>query len=220
LMEDFEAAIERVMAGLSRSMVLSEREKDLIAHHEMGHAIIASLLPNADPVHKVSVVPHGPALGMTMQLPIEDRYVLTKPELEDRITTLLAGRAAEEVVFGTTSTGAQDDLMKATAVARRMVCDFGMSERVGPVTCLESGRLEYLPTRGGLGTISASESAATLVDEEVRELVEASLARARRLLETHADVLRSLAADLKARESIPGDEVRARLAARAPVAVA
>ncbi|MBI3742693.1 MAG: ATP-dependent zinc metalloprotease FtsH [Chloroflexi bacterium] len=210
---DFEASIERVMAGLSRSMVMSDGEKTIIAHHEMGHAIIASLLPNVDPVHKVSVVPHGPALGMTMQLPLQDRYVFTNAELEDRITTLLGGRAAEEVVFKMRSTGAEDDLIKATAVARRMVCDFGMSDKVGPVTYIESGRLQYLSGNQGIPGDTASESAAKLIDEEVRALIERCLAQAHQLLESHVEILKTLAAELKTRETILGEEVRQRLAA-------
>jgi cell division protease FtsH len=170
------------------------------------------MLKHADPVHKVSIVPHGAAtLGMTMQLPLQDRYVFTTKELEDRLTGLLGGRAAEEVVFHTQSTGAHDDLVKATALARRMVCDFGMSGKVGPVVYERPDSLRYLPSPGLGLEARTSESAARVIDQEVRDLVEQCLTCAQHILETHVDALHELARDLKAKEVLTGDVVRQRL---------
>ncbi len=135
-MADLDEAIDRVIGGLERkSRVLSEKERDIVAHHEIGHALVASSVPHADPVHKVTIIPRGVgALGATYQLPLEDRYLLTKSELEDRIAVLLGGRAAEEVVYGEISTGAHNDLERATEMARLMIVQYGMSEKLGPMT--------------------------------------------------------------------------------------
>src|SRR5256714_1582803 len=132
-MADFEEAIDRVVAGLEKkSRVLSDKERDIVAHHEMGHALVATSLPHADPVHKVTIIPRGvAALGMTYQLPTEDRFLLTRSELEDRIAVLLGGRVAEELVYGEISTGAHNDLERASELARLMVTKYGMSERLG-----------------------------------------------------------------------------------------
>src|SRR5439155_374178 len=133
---DLDEAVDRVIGGLERkSRVLSEKERDIVAHHEIGHALVATSLPQADPVHKVTIIPRGVgALGATYQLPLEDRYLLTRSELEDRIAVLLGGRAAEEVVYGEISTGAHNDLERATEMARLMVMQYGMSEQLGPMT--------------------------------------------------------------------------------------
>ena len=133
-MADLEEAVDRVVGGLEqKSRVLSEKERDIVAHHEIGHALVASSLPHADPVHKVTIIPRGvAALGATYQLPLEDRYLLTRSELEDRIAVLLGGRVAEEVVYGEISTGAHNDLERATELARLMVMQYGMSEQLGP----------------------------------------------------------------------------------------
>src|SRR5205823_11105053 len=133
---DLEEAIGRVVAGLERrSRVLSDKERVIVANHEMGHALVASRVPTADPVHRVSIIPRGAAaLGMTMQRPLEDRYLLTEPELNDRLAILLGGRTAEEIAFKQISTGAQNDLEKATEIARAMVIEYGMSEKVGPLS--------------------------------------------------------------------------------------
>ena len=130
-MADLEEAVDRVVGGLERkSRVLSEKERDIVAHHEIGHALVASSLPHADPVHKVTIIPRGvAALGATYQLPLEDRYLLTRSELEDRIAVLLGGRVAEEIIYGEVSTGAHNDLERATEMARLMVMQYGMSER-------------------------------------------------------------------------------------------
>ena len=133
---ELEEAIDRVVAGLERkSRVMSEKEREIVAVHEMGHALVALASPTADPVHRVSIIPRGAAaLGMTMQRPLEDRYLLTEPELNDRLAILLGGRTAEEIAFKQISTGAQNDLEKATDIARAMVIEYGMSEKVGPLS--------------------------------------------------------------------------------------
>ena len=157
-MRDLEDAIDRVVAGLERrSQVLSDHERRLVAFHELGHAVVALFVEHADPVHRVSIIPRGiGALGYTQQLPEEERYLMSEPELRDRIAVLLGGRAAEQIVFGFATTGAHDDLRKATEIARRMVMEFGMSEAVGPINVAEggprsspkvSGRRTDFPTR-------------------------------------------------------------------------
>src|SRR5919202_1309920 len=140
-MAELEEAIDRVGAGLERkSRVLSEKERVIVANHEMGHALVAMRVKHADPVHRVSIIPRGAAaLGMTMQRPLEDRYLLTEPELEDRLAILLGGRTAEEIEFKQISTGAQNDLERATEIARAMVVEYGMSPRIGPISLSQDG---------------------------------------------------------------------------------
>ena len=131
---DFEEAIDRIIAGLEKKRAMSVRERRIVAFHESGHAIVATVLPNLDPVHKISIVQRGfGALGYTMQLPLEDRYLMSKSDLENQLAVLLGGRTAEALVFGEVSTGAQNDLMRATDIARAMVTEYGMSETIGPV---------------------------------------------------------------------------------------
>src|SRR5256884_4467335 len=150
---DFEEAIDRMVAGLEKkSRVLSEKERDIVAHHEMGHALVASSVAHADPVHKVTIIPRGvAALGMTYQLPTAERFLLTRSELEDRIAVLLGGRVAEELVYGEVSTGAHNDLERATELARLMVTKYGMSDRLGPATYREQAPLVPQGARGGGG---------------------------------------------------------------------
>ncbi len=217
-MADLEEAIDRVVAGLERkSRVLSETERDIVAHHEVGHALVAFSLPHADPVHKVTIIPRGiAALGMTYQLPTEDRYLLRRSELEDRIAVLLGGHVAEEMVYGELSTGAHNDLERATELARLMVTRYGMSERLGPLTYGDGGgpgflRRNGLPWAGG-GEREYSEETARAIDEEVRRIVEASYARVRGILAAKRDVLLRTAGVLKQRETLEGDELRALLA--------
>ena len=207
-MEELEEAIDRVMAGLERtSRALIEKEQEIVAHHEMGHALLGTLLPRADPVHKVSIVPRGStALGVTIQTPLEERYLLTEGELLDRLDVILGGRAAEEVIFHETSTGAADDLLRATELARRMVTEFGMSEGFGPLSLEGPGGSDsFLVHR------SYSEDTAQRVDAEVRRLVEESYDRARTILGQHESVLRTLAAELRVREVMEGPEIARRL---------
>src|SRR2546429_650082 len=166
-MADFEEAIDRVVAGLEKkSRVLSEKERDIVAHHEMGHALVASSVTHADPVHKVTIIPRGvAALGMTYQLPTEDRFLMTRGELEDRIAVLLGGRVAEELIYGEVSTGAHNDLERATEIARLMVTKYGMSERVGLATFGERTPL-FLRGTGMGGERDYSEETARAIDAE------------------------------------------------------
>ncbi len=208
--EDLDEAVDRVMAGLERtSRALIEREREIVAHHEMGHAFMGMLLPHADPVHKVSIVPRGAtALGVTIQTPLQDRYLLTEAELKDRLTVLLGGRASEQVCFGETSTGAADDLQRATELARRMVTQFGMSTGVGPVA-LEN---QDGGGGGGFGLVRAfSEETARQVDAEVRRLVEEADRAAVELLETYEPALRTLAAELREHEVMDGGDLVRRM---------
>jgi cell division protease FtsH len=218
---DLEEAIDRVVAGLERkSRVLSETERDIVAHHEMGHALVAFSMRHADPVHKVTIIPRGVvALGMTYQLPTEDRYLLRRSELEDRIAVLLGGHVAEELVYGELSTGAHNDLERATALARAMVTRYGMSERLGPLTFGNGAGPGFL-RKNGLGWEGAereySEDTARRIDEEVRRIVEDGYARVRTLLRAKKDTLLRAAEVLKQRETLDGEELR-RLLAGEPV---
>src|SRR5258706_845156 len=167
-MADFEEAIDRVVAGLEKkSRVLSEKERDIVAHHEMGHALVATSVPHADPVHKVTIIPRGiAALGMTYQLPTEDRFLLTQSEMEDRIAVLLGGRVAEELVYGEVSTGAHNDLERATELARLMVTKYGMSERIGLATYGERTPLFLKVAGRGGGDRHPTGATARTIHEE------------------------------------------------------
>ena len=218
---ELEEAIDRVIAGLERrSLVLSDTERDIVAHHEMGHALVAFSLPHADPVHKVTIIPRGVgALGMTYQLPTEDRYLLRRAELEDRIAVLVGGHVAEELVYGELSTGAHNDLERATALARAMVMRYGMSERLGPLTFGGNGGPGYLRKVGPGwegGEREYSEETARAIDEEVRRIVEETYDRVRGLLGAKKATLLHAAQVLKRRETLEGDELR-RLLAGEPV---
>ena len=211
-MRELEDAIDRVMAGLERkSRVLTDAERDRVAYHELGHALVATLLPHADPVHKVSIVARGvAALGVTLQLPLQDRYLYTESELNDRLAVMLGGRAAEAVVYGEVSTGAQNDLQQATALARRMVAEFGMST-LGPVAFEhESGAGNGTPAL--LGERPWSERSAEAIDAEIKALIERNYGRALELLKANRGLMDELAVALKEREEISGDELRERVA--------
>jgi cell division protease FtsH len=181
-MSDFEEAIDRVIAGPEKKKrVMSKKEKERVAYHELGHALTAEALPHADPVHKVSIIPRGiAALGYTEQLPIEDHYLMTKSELLDRIMVLLGGRAAEEIVFGEVSTGAQNDLEKASDIARRMLTEYGMSERQGPITFEKERRPLFLET-GYSPPKEYGQETANEIDEEFRGLVRESYEKAKKI---------------------------------------
>jgi cell division protease FtsH len=209
---DFEAAIERMVAGLEhKTRLMNEQERTAVAYHESGHAIVAELMPHADPVTKISIVPRGQgALGYTIQAPTEDRYLLTREELEDRIAVMLGGRAAEQVVFKTISTGASDDIQRATELARRMVTEFGMSEALGSVR-YAGQQLAYL---GGSAEDSSAISPQTreVIDEEVKRLITAQYERAQRLLAEHRAALETLSRQLLKDETVDGSAVQAALA--------
>ena len=206
-MADLDEAIDRVMAGLERkSRALNQKEREIVAYHEMGHALVGMLLPHTDPVHKVSIVPRGAAaLGVTIQVPLEERFLLTEDELRDRMTVLLGGRAAEEVIYGKVSTGPADDLQRATDLARRMVTQFGMNEGLGPVamTELEQGFLDEI----GLKQRPYSEETAVRIDAEVQKLTTLMYERAKSLLRDHEDVLQAATKVLLEKEVMDGDEL-------------
>jgi len=216
---DFEAAIERVVGGLEQhGRLMNPKEREAVACHECGHALVASLVPTGDPVSKISIIPRSRgALGYTMQMPREDRYLLSKEELLDRIAVMMGGRAAEQVVFGSITTGAVDDIQRATQLARRMVTEFGMSEKLGSVR-YAGQRLQYL---GGEVEDAGDTSAATreTIDAEVRRIVGEQYQRATALIAGRRDVHSRLTADLLETESLDGSAVRALLATPGPATV-
>jgi cell division protease FtsH len=211
-MDDFTVAIERIVAGLEkRSRVLSPHEREVVAHHEMGHAIVATALPGVDPVHKISIIPRGiGALGYTLQRPTEDRFLMTRQELENRMAVLLGGRAAETLVFKEVSTGAADDLTKATEIARNMVTRFGMSEKLGQAA-YDSHRPTFLgeQTRQALLEREYSEETAREIDVAVRELVDAAFDRALGILTTYRRQLDTGAHLLLEKETLTREELPA-----------
>ena len=201
-MRDLEEAIDRVIAGLERrSQVLSDEERRLVAYHELGHAVVALFVEHADPVHRVSIIPRGiGALGYTQQLPDEERYLMSEPELRDRVAVLLGGRAAEELVFGFATTGAQDDLKKATEIARRMVMEFGMSPKVGPINIAEQGPRFLTPVfRQGE---AISEETEVAIDREVKAILVEAREKAGRILTERRDDLDQLAGVLLEKETL------------------
>jgi cell division protease FtsH len=220
-MADLEEAVDRVIGGLERkSRVLSEKERDIVAHHEIGHALVASSLPHADPVHKVTIIPRGVgALGATYQLPLEDRYLLTRPELEDRIAVLLGGRAAEEAVYGEISTGAHNDLDRATEMARLMVMQYGMSDKLGPMTFGGGQQALFLKGAGLSQEREYSEETARTIDEETRAIIDRMYDRVRDLMTAKKAVLVVAAAELKRKETLEGDRLRQLLAGEPSEAV-
>jgi cell division protease FtsH len=211
-LKDFEEAIERVIAGSEKkSRVMNKQERTTVAYHESGHALVAELVPHRQPVTKISIVPHSRgALGYTMQTPTEDRYLLTTEELQDRIAVMLGGRAAELVEFQSISTGASDDIQRATDLARRMITEFGMSEKLGSVR-YAGQQLQYL---GSSVEDSSQLSPGTreVVDREVQHLVTEQYNRAQEILKTHHSVLRALAKELLEHETIDGGTIKKVLA--------
>ncbi|MGD8278880.1 MAG: ATP-dependent zinc metalloprotease FtsH [Gemmatimonadota bacterium] len=205
---DFELALERVIAGLQRKEPLAGEVRRRVAFHEGGHALVASLLPHTEPVHKVSIIPTGRgALGYTMQMPDQDRYLTSEAELHDRLTVMLGGRAAELVICGEPSTGAANDLERATELARRMVAEFGMSPRLGPVRYTASSGYGFLGMETGLRQDLGPDTAAR-VDEEMRRIVEAAQNRAIALLRENEAALREVARTLQEHEVVSGAEIK------------
>ncbi len=203
---DLENAIEKVVAGPERkSRRLNDEERKRVAYHETGHALVAAYSKIADPVHKISIVPRGrAALGYTMQLPVDDQFLSTRSNLIDRLQGLLGGRAAEEVVYHEVSTGAQNDLERATALARQMVCLYGMSDRVGLAQCGQPQNAMYIPSADGSFQRDCSEQTAREVDEEVKRLLTEAYASAKSILGTHSDQLEQVATELIKRETLDG----------------
>jgi cell division protease FtsH len=209
-MKDFDEAIDRIVAGLEKKRVMSDKERRIVAYHESGHAIVASVLPGLDPVHKISIVARGfGALGYTMQLPLEDKYLLQRPDLMNQLSVLLGGRSAEEIAFGEVSTGAQNDLLRATDIARAMVTEFGMSNELGAVNYTSHPRGAFLenpfaPDRGNY-----SEDTAVRIDAEVKRILQEAHDSARRELAARRGVLERLSERLLEVEVIEADELRA-----------
>ncbi len=208
-MADIEEAIDRVVAGLEKKRrLMSKKEKEIVAFHESGHAIIASLLPNADPVRRISIIPRGiSALGYTLQLPTEDRYLMTKTELLDRLAVLLGGRVSEEIVFGEISTGAHNDLQRATDIATSMVKEFGMSEKLGYVTFEKEKTPLFLPS-SLLPTREYSEDTAKQIDEEVKKIVDETYLRVKEILTAKKDKLGELARLLLEKEVVEETDLK------------
>jgi cell division protease FtsH len=206
-MRELEEAIDRVIAGPERkSRMMSEKEKSVIAYHESGHTLVAKMLPTSDPVHKVSIIPRGPALGYTLQLPTEDKYLTTKSEILNRVCILMGGRGAEQMIFQDVTTGAQDDLSKATDIAHKMVCEYGMSDRMGPVTYKKKDGEMFL----GRDLSSAqpySDQTAQAIDEEVKSIIAGCQARVKKILEDNRGKLEALAKALVEREVLNGEEI-------------
>ncbi len=208
--QELQDSIERVMAGPERkSRLISEKEKKIVAYHESGHTLIALLVPGADPLHKVSIIPRGTAaLGYTMQVPTEDKYLTSKPELLGRLIVLMGGRAAEEMVFNEITTGAHNDIEVATQTARRMVCEFGMSEKMGNLTL---GRRDHQVFLGrDLGEErNYSEETARFIDQEIKSIIDNAYRQAKELLAAHSTQLEALAKKLLEKEVLDAEEVKA-----------
>ena len=214
MMVDFDDAIDRITTGLEKkTRIMSKREKEIVAFHESGHAIVASTLPHMDPVRKISIIPRGiGALGYTQQLPTEDRYLMTRSELEDRLCVLLGGRVAEELAFGDISTGAQDDLQKATDMALSMVTQYGMSETLGLRTFERERRSPFLEMPTFQRSKEYSEEKAGAIDAEVEKILERAHEKVRRILIERRSILDEVAHRLLDKEVLDGDELRAMLA--------
>ena len=211
-MDDLQEAVERVMAGPERkSRLISDEEKEIIAHHEAGHALVMKMLPGCDPVHKVSIVSRGMALGYTMPLPQDDRYLMQRSKFEDELAGLLGGRAAEELVFSDVTTGASNDLERATRLARKMVTEYGMSEKLGPLTFGRKEELVFLGREIGEQR-NYSEEVAQAIDEEVRRLINQAHETALHILRENKDKLVALAKRLIEVETLDGGDLEAIMA--------
>lgn len=207
-MQDLEEAKDKVLMGAERrSLVITEKEKRVTAYHEAGHAVVPLFLPEADPVHKVSIIPRGRALGVTMFLPQEEKYNQSRSGLETAICGLLAGRVAEELVFGEITSGASNDIERATHIARKMVCEWGMSDKIGPLAFGEKEGEVFLGRDLGHAR-NYSETTAVEIDAEIRRIVQESYEKARNILESHRDGLVRVAEALLELETIDGEEVR------------
>ncbi|MBR0253008.1 MAG: cell division protein FtsH, partial [Synergistaceae bacterium] len=206
-MSDLEEGIERVMAGPERkSRLINDHEKKIIAYHETGHAIVAKILPGSDPVHKISIIPRGhAALGYTLQLPEEDRFLMSKSELMNRISVLLSGRVSEEIVFGDITSGAANDLERATQTARQMVTQLGMSETIGLVK-LGNKREEIFLGRDISEDRNYSEEIAYVIDKEVKAIIDSCYERAKEILTEHRDLMDKIANALLEHEIIDAEE--------------
>jgi cell division protease FtsH len=222
-LSELQEAVERIVAGLEKkNRVLSPDEKKRVAHHELGHALVAMSLPRGEGVHKISIIPRGiAALGYTLQVPTEDRFLMTESELKDKVATLLGGRTAEELIYDEVSTGAHDDLSKATDIARSMVKTCGMTPRLGQVSCEKDRRSLTLQAPVDVSTRGEySEQTARAIDDEVRRIIDEQRDRATEILSRHHEVLLRAAQVLLAKETISGQELRDMLAASEPAEAA
>jgi cell division protease FtsH len=211
-MIDFELAKDKVLMGSERrSMVMSEEERRTAAWHESGHTLVGKLVDGNDAVHKVSIIPRGAALGVTQFLPTEDRHLMTKQHTLARIAMALGGRAAEELVFGRQTTGAQDDIKRATRLARAMVCEFGMSDKLGPIAYGENDESIFLGREFATRREDYSEATAREIDMEVKTIVEQQYVVAKRILSENRDKLDRLAQALLVRETLDAEEIEAAL---------
>jgi cell division protease FtsH len=208
---ELQEAVERVIAGLEKkNRVLNKMEKERVAYHETGHALIAMSLPGMDQVQKISIIPRGvAALGYTLQLPTEDRFLMTKSELENKVAVLLGGRIAEETIFGEASTGAQNDLLKATDIAKSMVKAYGMSEKLGTITLERERQPQFLQLSVASEKGDYSEETAREIDCEVRRIIDEQYGRVRQMLEERKVSLQEGAKLLLEREVITGAELKA-----------
>jgi cell division protease FtsH len=214
VMADFEASIDKVIAGSERkSRIISDKEKENTAYHEMGHALVAAFLPNTDPVHKITIIPRGMALGMTMQLPVEDRLTVSRSHLKDQLCVLLAGRAAEKIVFNELTSGAKNDIERATKIARKMVCELGMSDEIGPLHLGDDNQTVFLGrefnTRNDL-----SDDTARKIDAEIRHLIDWAQNKAMEILTENRELLNRASKSLLERETINGEEFKEIIAGR------
>src|SRR5687767_11884602 len=208
-MRDFDEAIDRLIAGLEKKRVMSEKEREIVAYHESGHAIVATAIPGMDPVHKISIVQRGfGALGYTMQLPLEDRYLLQKADLSNQLAVLLGGRTAEEVALGEISTGAQNDLQRATDIARAMVTEWGMSEALGAINYNGHKRSKFLDIPIGPERGPYAEDTAKLIDVEVKRIMDDAHGEARRIITEKRDQLEAVTRRLLEVEVMEGEELR------------
>jgi cell division protease FtsH len=208
-MKNFEEEIDRIIAGPQRkSRLISDKEKSIIAYHEAGHTIVAKIIPNMDPVHKVSIVPRGPALGYTLQLPLEDKFLTSKTEIEGRLAILLGGRVAEELVFNEITTGAQNDIARATEIATRMVMEFGMSDKIGTIALGKENEEVFLG-RDISRSQKHSDKTSELVDEEIKNIITRAKEKARKILQDNEDKLKYLVEMLIERENLNGEEINA-----------
>jgi cell division protease FtsH len=206
-MGDFEIAKDKVMMGAERkSMIISLEERRNTAYHESGHALVARLLPGADPVHKVTIIPRGMALGLTQQIPLDDRHTYSRDYCINRLVIFFGGRAAEELILGHMTTGAGDDIERATQLARKMVCEWGMSEKLGPMTFGKKEEEIFLG-RDFTQRVDYSETTAVQIDGEVRRVLMESYERAKLILRRNVEVLHKMAEALLERESIDGSEI-------------
>ncbi|MDR0985075.1 MAG: ATP-dependent zinc metalloprotease FtsH [Endomicrobium sp.] len=207
-MKNLEEAIDRILAGpQKKSRFISEKEKKIIAYHEAGHAIVAKLLPSTDPIHKVSIIPRGPALGYTLQLPENDKYLTSKSELLDILSVLLGGRISEELIFSEITTGSQNDILKATNIATKMVTEFGMSEKIGPIYLQQNPREDYFLGKDIVKGSKISSKTIEVIDEEIKNIIDTAKFKATNIIKQHINILNKIVDYLLERENLSGEDI-------------